>query len=73
MPTLDAVIRHYERGGRARGPATSSLLAGFRLTAQERADLIAFLDSLTDRTVTTDPRWSNPWSAGRSDHRGTAR
>jgi cytochrome c peroxidase len=61
MPTLDAVLRHYERGGRARGPHTSSLLAGFRLTAKERADLIAFLEGLTDRGLTTDPRFTDPF------------
>lgn len=61
MPDLGAVIRHYEQGGRARGPATSPLLAGFRLTPRERADLIAFLDSLTDRGVTSDPRFANPF------------
>lgn len=65
MATLEEVIRHYERGGRARGPHTSSLLAGFRLTPQERRDLIAFLESLTDQTVTTDPRFSNPFGAAR--------
>jgi cytochrome c peroxidase len=61
MATLDDVIRHYERGGHQRGPHTSSLLAGFRLTPQERRDLIAFLESLTDRSVTTDPRFANPF------------
>lgn len=63
MATLDEVIRHYERGGRRRGPHTSSLLAGFRLTPQERRDLVAFLESLTDRGVTTDPRLADPWAA----------
>lgn len=63
MATLDEVIRHYERGGRRRGPHTSPLLAGFRLTAQERRDLIAFLESLTDMGVTTDPRFADPFAA----------
>jgi cytochrome c peroxidase len=68
MATLDDVIRHYERGGRQRGPHTSSLLAGFRLTLQERRDLIAFLESLTDRSVTTDPRFADPFGAERPRH-----
>jgi len=38
------------------------LLAGFRLTPQERRDLIAFLESLTDRTISSDPRFSNPFT-----------
>lgn len=66
MATLDEVISHYERGGRARGAQTSPLLAGFRLTPQERRDLIAFLESLTDRSVTTDPRFANPFTAEES-------
>jgi cytochrome c peroxidase len=61
MATLEEVIRHYERGGRNRGPHTSPLLAGFRLSAQERRDLIAFLESLTDPAVTTDPRLADPF------------
>jgi cytochrome c peroxidase len=61
MATLDEVLRHYERGGRQRGPYTSPLLAGFRLTPQERRDLIAFLESLTDRTISSDARFSNPF------------
>ncbi len=32
------------------------------MTAQEKADLIAFLKSLTDETVMTDSRLSNPWT-----------
>jgi cytochrome c peroxidase len=60
MATLDAVIDHYARGGRARGPHTSSLVRGFRLSPRERADLIAFLESLTDTALVTDPRLAPP-------------
>ncbi len=60
LPTLAAVIRHYERGGTRRGAQTSPLLRGFRLSAAERADLIAFLESLTDRDLVADPRWAAP-------------
>jgi cytochrome c peroxidase len=34
---------------------------GFTLTKQERADLIAFLTTLTDEQFLRDPRFSNPW------------
>ena len=72
--TLDDVIDHYAAGGRtiAEGPyagvgATSPLksesLIGFELTDTQRADLIAFLNSLTDQDVLTNPRWSNPHAA----------
>jgi cytochrome c peroxidase len=60
LPTLAAVVRHYERGGTRRGAATSPLLRGFRLSAAERADLLAFLASLTDDALAADPRWSPP-------------
>jgi cytochrome c peroxidase len=66
MATLHDVIRHYERGGRQRGPHTSSLLAGFRLSPQDRRDLIAFLESLTDSNITTDSRFSDPFTVGQS-------
>jgi cytochrome c peroxidase len=31
------------------------------LTPEERRDLLAFLDSLTDTEALRDPRWSDPW------------
>ena len=62
--TLDAVIAHYAAGGRKRGPLTSPFLPGFQLSADETADLKAFLESLTDRDFLGDPRFSNPWKSG---------
>ncbi len=70
-PTLRDVIAHYERGGRLigegpyagdgrRNPFKSEFIRGFELADDERQDLIAFLESLTDETVLTDPRFSNP-------------
>jgi cytochrome c peroxidase len=72
IPTLDAVLDHYTRGGRfiadgplagdgARNPHKSNLVRGFLLDAQERADLIAWLEALTDPTFGEDPRFANPW------------
>ncbi len=71
--TLDDVIDHYAAGGRtiasgpnagigAQNPFKSSFLIGFTLTDQERADLKAFLESLTDETFVTDPRFADPWN-----------
>lgn len=59
IATLADVIDHYSRGGRLieEGPNTgdgnlnpykSSLLTGFILSEQDKADLIAFFESLTD-------------------------
>ena len=58
--TLEAVIDHYARGGT---PARnrSRLVTGFAITAEEKCDLIAFLESLTDEAFLRDPRLSNPW------------
>ena len=76
LRTLDEVLAHYERGGRAASPtgtggerrpdhARSPLLRRFTLTPDERADMIAFLESLTDTQFITDPALSNPWLQAR--------
>ena len=46
LPTLEAVIDFYDRGG-IDNPGKSALLAPLGLSAQERAALVAFLKSLT--------------------------
>jgi cytochrome c peroxidase len=72
IATLEDVIRHYESAGRniesgpyagdgRENPNKSGFLIGFTLTDEERADLLAFLESLTDESFLTDPRFSNPW------------
>jgi len=77
IATLEAVIRFYERGGRriARGPHAgdgrlsplkNGLVSGFKLSNQERRDLLAFLESLTDESFITDPRYSDPFAAERA-------
>lgn len=73
IATLDEVIDHYAGGGRTiesgpyagvgrDNPLKSSFLPGFEMSAQEHADLIAFLQSLTDEQLLRDPRYSNPWT-----------
>ena len=72
LATLDDVLDHYLAGGRtieegpyagdgSRNPYKSIFVREFELTAQEREDLLAFLNALTDRTVLTDPAYANPW------------
>jgi cytochrome c peroxidase len=74
IATLEEVIRFYERGGRLikhgpyagdgrLSPLKSGLVSGFTLTDQQRRDLIAFLESLTDYTFINDPRYSDPFAA----------
>jgi cytochrome c peroxidase len=62
IATLDEVLEHYARGGRAHHPGrTDPFLVPFEITPAERADIIAFLNSLTDETFIHDPRFANPW------------
>lgn len=56
IPTLEAVIDHYQTGGRAH-PNKSPLLKPFALTAEERSDLLAFLRSLTDHKFINNPEF----------------
>jgi cytochrome c peroxidase len=46
QPTLDAVMRHYEKGGIDR-QSRSPLMQPIQLTDQERQDIIAFMETLT--------------------------
>ena len=74
IATLEAVIAHYERGGRLieegdnagdglRSPYKSEFIRGFAISDEERGDLIAFLQSLSDEAVLQDTRWSDPFAA----------
>ena len=57
---LENVLDHYAAGGQP-NPNKDPLVRGFHLSAQDRADLIAFLESLTDTAVLHDPRFGSPW------------
>jgi len=63
IATLEEVVAHYARGGRAGGTSRmkSPLVAGFAITDSETRDLVAFLRSLTDEAFVADPRFSDPW------------
>jgi cytochrome c peroxidase len=74
LETIDDVIDHYARGGTltpsgpnagdgAESPLRSGFVSGFELTAQEREDLKAFLDALTDEAFLEDPALSDPFAA----------
>ena len=75
--TLEEVVDHYAAGGRTIGggpfagvgrdnPAKDKLIHGFFMTPRNRADLVAFLVSLTDEGVTRDERFADPWLHERS-------
>ncbi|HVT94671.1 MAG TPA: di-heme enzyme [Bryobacteraceae bacterium] len=63
IATLDQVLEHYEAGGRLADPNKTHILRPFRLSPEEKNDLIEFLKSLTDEELLHDPRWSDPWPA----------
>jgi len=57
------VVRHYAAGGRAASnPYKSEELSGFELDARGVADLVAFLESLTDRAFLADLRFADPFA-----------
>jgi cytochrome c peroxidase len=59
LPTLDAVLDHYVRGGQ-KNPLQDSRVRPFDLSRTERTDLIEFLTSLTDREFLENPAFSEP-------------
>jgi cytochrome c peroxidase len=61
LATLSDVLDHYSAGGKFSHPNKSTILRPFALTEGDKRDLIEFLNSLTDRELLSDPRWSNPW------------
>jgi cytochrome c peroxidase len=62
--SLGEVIDTYAAGGRGDGatsPLKSIFITGFSLTDSERADLLAYLASLTDEHFLADPALASPW------------
>lgn len=73
--TLKDVLAHYAAAGRtisegphagvgSANPHKDGMIVGFTPSDQEIADLIAFLESLTDETFLTNPAYADPWPAG---------
>lgn len=72
IATLDEVLDHYMAGGRtitdgpnagvgSASPLKDPLIQKFQLSADERSDLKAFLESLTDDEFLHDPAFADPW------------
>ncbi len=57
--TLEEVMQHYNKGGR-NFFNKSPLIVPLRLTEAEMSDIIAFLHSLTDEKLITNPNFSKP-------------
>ena len=73
IPTLEAAVDHYAAGGRLitdgplagdgrANPYKDPLVSGIQLTARDRADLVMFLKSLTDRSLVTNTRFADPFA-----------
>lgn len=72
VATLEEVLDIYAAGGRVitSGPNTGdgrlnpfkdSFVNGFTMSEQDKRDVLAFLESLTDQSFITNERFSNPW------------
>jgi cytochrome c peroxidase len=74
MATLEEVLDFYAAGGRnitsgphagdgRLNPNKSDLISRIDLTEQDKADLVAFLKTLTDHDFLTNPKLANPFAA----------
>ena len=70
--TLEMVLQNYANGGRVitdgkyrgdgrKNPNKSDLITKIELTKQEQADIIAFLKTLTDENLLTNPAYADPF------------
>lgn len=73
-PTLEDVIKIYEKGGRqanntsdigngVTNPYKHPMITGFKLNLQQRKELVSFLLSLSDSSITETPSYSNPFTS----------
>ena len=62
----DVIVKHYAVQGKAvsdgqmPSPLRDPLIDGFKISNAEIDDLLAFLESLTDRGFLKDPRFADP-------------
>jgi cytochrome c peroxidase len=80
LATLHDVIRlHYARAGQSvslgqgANPRRSEFIAGFEISEQEIADVVAFLESLTDTRFLSNPAHADPWPKHRQQAGKTVR
>jgi cytochrome c peroxidase len=62
METLMEVLDHYSSGVKNAPNLATVLSGGIALTYQEKLDIIAFLNTLTDNTFTHDERFKDPFA-----------
>jgi cytochrome c peroxidase len=61
LATLEAVIDHYDRDVRPHPNLDGRLRRRLNLNTAEKAALVAFLKTLTDKKFLTDPKFSDPF------------
>ena len=61
VATLEDAILHYATGGKP-SPFRSDRVRGFLMSADEKADLVVFLQSLTDQRFLSNPAFAAPGS-----------
>ena len=72
IATLEEVVEHYAAGGRtiadgphagvgSANPFKSGFIISFTISDEDKAALIAFLRSLTDEELLTNPKLADPW------------
>jgi cytochrome c peroxidase len=62
--TLEEVVEHYNSGGKASAtvdPLMKHVGTGLNLSTQEKADLVAFLKTMTDSSFINDARFKSPF------------
>jgi cytochrome c peroxidase len=62
--TLEEVVEHYNSGGKASStidPLMKHVGTGLNLNTQEKADLVAFLKTMTDSSFINDERFKSPF------------
>jgi cytochrome c peroxidase len=64
--TLEEVVEHYNSGMKNSSTVDPALLyplnnGGLLLSSEDKRDLVAFLKTLTDKVLLTDPQYSDPF------------
>ena len=58
--TLEEVLDHYKSGGHP-SPNVSANIQPFTLSDEDRSNLIAFLNTLTDTSFINNPAFQSPF------------
>jgi len=68
--SLEEVVDHYSEGVQENEWSSFIPSPGLQLDDQNKADLIAFLKTFTDKSFITDEKWSNPFTLTSTNNPG---